>query len=206
MTWKFDKAVAKTFAEHVRRHIPNYEQVINQSVEICNLYKKDSKIIDVGCAIGETLTQLHTRGFTNIYGVDNSQDMLDQCPKVATLINSNSFPIDVFDVVLINWTLHFIKDKEQYLKDVFANLAAGGTLVLSEKTSLDPFAIKMYHNFKRSQGVSEEEIRIKEQRTKDVMFIDSADWYLTMLKNIGFSKVYIINASWCFTTFVCVKS
>jgi tRNA (cmo5U34)-methyltransferase len=205
MNWKFDKAVAKTFPEHARQHIPNYEQVVVQSVHVCNMYPKNSKIVDVGCATGETLTQLYTAGFTNIYGVDNSQDMLDRCPNFATLIHSNSFPKESFDVVLINWTLHFIKNKEQYLKDVFGNISAGGALVLSEKTSLDPFAIKMYHDFKRKQGVSEEDIIIKEQLTKDVMFIDNTEWYLATLKNIGFSKIYIINAFWCFTTFVCIK-
>jgi 2-polyprenyl-3-methyl-5-hydroxy-6-metoxy-1,4-benzoquinol methylase len=76
MSWKFDNTIAKIFTEHARQHIPNYDLVIDKSIDLCNWHlKKDDSIIDVGSATGETLQRLHRDGFTNLTGVDASQDM-----------------------------------------------------------------------------------------------------------------------------------
>jgi len=207
MTWEFNKDVAKSFKLHATQHIPNYHQVIDQCIAICKKKDKSIKIIDIGCAIGETLVRLHAEGFSNIYGVDNSQSMLDQCPpNIATLICSNTLPQNFYDVILMNWTLHFIKDKKRYLQDIYNNLTPNGILVISEKTSLDPLAIKFYHDYKRTRGVSELDIQKKETSVKDIMYIDTIEWYQGIFKELGFSKVHIINAHWCFTTFICVKT
>ena len=205
--WKFDNKLAPNFVDHAKKHIPDYDKVIDMSVELCeDLYNKDSAIIDVGCASGETCKRLHSKGFTNIYGVDNSQAMLDVCPKdIATYKLSDVYPIGfpAMDVVICNWTLHFIKDKVSYLESIKNNLKKDGTFILSEKTTLDPFMINKYHEFKLQKGVSEEEIKIKEKQLLDVMFIDDIEWYLKTLKDIGFSKVNVVNAHYCFNTFIC---
>jgi hypothetical protein len=65
--------------------------------------------------------------------------------------------------------------------------------------------LDFYHLFKSRSGVSDLEIQQKADSVKDIMYIDSPDWYLDNLRTIGFSRVYIIDASWCFTTFMCVK-
>ena len=66
MTWQFDDDVAEIFPQHARQHIPNYDQVLNLSLDVCNDYSKTSKILDVGCATGETLKLLEQNNFTNI--------------------------------------------------------------------------------------------------------------------------------------------
>ena len=77
-----------------------------------------------------------------------------------------------------------------------------GVLVLSEKTSLDPTMIKFYHEWKHSQGVSWEDIQAKETAVKDVMFVKDVKWYIDTLTWIGFKNIQIIDASWCFTSFM----
>ncbi len=204
--WEFNKNVADVFPIHARQHIPNYVHVIDQCVDICNTFKKNSAIIDVGCATGETLNALKTAGFTNLYGVDNSPSMLEKCSgKDFKLTCSSTLPANDYDVVLMNWTLHFIKEKEEYLKSIYNQLNEKGVFVLSEKTSLDELPIKFYHLYKSRMGVSQEEIKAKEQSVKGVMHINDVQWYLNILNAIGFKKVYIANAHWCFTTFVCLK-
>ena len=205
--WKFDSKLAPNFVDHARKHIPDYDKVIDISVELCeDLYQKHSTIIDVGCASGETLKRLHAKGFKNIYGVDNSQAMLDECPKdIAKYTLSDTYPTNFpqMDVIICNWTLHFIKDKISYLKSIKENLKIDGTFILSEKTTLDPLMISKYHEFKIQKGVSEEEIKVKEKQLLDVMFIDDTEWYLKTLKKVGFKKVNVINAHYCFNTFIC---
>ena len=92
-----------------------------------------------------------------------------------------------------------------YLVDIHRNMNENGVLVLSEKTSLDPTAIKFYHEWKHSRGVSWEDIRAKEAAVKDVMFIKDIKWYIDTLTWIGFKNIQIIDANWCFTTFMAVK-
>jgi len=205
--WQFDHTVAQTFVEHAQKHIPNYDTVIDKCVTICDKFlSKDSAIIDVGCATGETLKKLNQSGFTNLTGVDSSQDMLDQCQVPAQLICSHKFPSGSFDAVLCNWTLHFIGNKLDYLHEIYHNLTPGGLLVISDKTSLDPVMIDLYHEFKSKAGVSDDEILSKAASVKDIMYIDSPQWYIDTLSTIGFENIQIIDASWCFTTFFVQKT
>jgi len=206
MTWQFDSSVAKNFVDHARRHIPNYDSVIDKSVAVCQKYlTPESAIVDVGSATGETLKRLSLAGFANLTGVDSSQAMLDQCQTSANLICSNQFPQQKFDAVLCNWTLHFMSDKKEYLQQIYHNLTPGGFLILSDKTSLDPEMIEFYHDFKSKSGVSAKEIQAKADSVRDIMYIDPPQWYLETLKSVGFCNIQIIDASWCFTTFFCRK-
>lgn len=204
--WEFNKNIADIFAVHARQHIPNYLEVIDQCVDICNTFKKDSKIIDVGCATGETLTALKSAGFTNLYGVDNSADMLEKCKDQGfNLTLSNVLPKEFYDVIIMNWTLHFIKDKEEYLKNIFNQLNEKGVFILTDKTSKEKFPLKFYHLYKSRMGVSQEDIIKKAESVENIMYINDVQWYIDVLKTVGFKNVYIMNAHWCFTSFVCTK-
>jgi tRNA (cmo5U34)-methyltransferase len=204
--WHFNSEVAKGFDMHVRQHIPNYESVIEKTVKICQrLLRSDSAIIDVGCATGQTLKHLAAAGFMNLTGVDSSQHMLDQCKVAARLICSDHLPPGPYDAVLCNWTLHFIKQKKQYLDTIYDQLNDNGICIVSDKTCQDPLPTEFYHDFKKRAGVSEREILEKAQSLKDVMYINDPEWYLKTLKTQGYQSVHIVDADWCFTTFVCVK-
>lgn len=145
MTFAFDSAIAEVFPAHARAHIPNYDQVIDLSVDVCRRHGLDAEIIEVGVATGETIARLHAAGFRKLTGVDSSQHMLDKCPQgIAKLVTTSQFPDGSYDVVLMNWTLHFIKDKVSYLERIFSQLRPGGILVLSEKpppTTCPPLSI-----------------------------------------------------------------
>jgi tRNA (cmo5U34)-methyltransferase len=204
--WEFNKEVALGFVEHARRHIPGYDRVINKSVDTCrDRLPSNARILDVGCATGKTLSNLKSAGFTNLSGVDSSQAMLDQCHVSADLYCSTQLPAGPWDAVLCNWTMHFINDKKHYLQSVQDSLSDQGFLILSDKTSLDPIPVQQYHNFKRRNGTSEQEILEKQQQVRDIMYINDPLWYLNTLTQVGFNNIYIIDADWCFTTFFCTK-
>ena len=204
--WRFDENIAPVFVEHARQHIPNYEAVTDKCARYCTLnLGKDAKIIDVGCATGHTLKKLHAQGFTNLYGVDNSEHMIKYAPKeIATYFLSNDFPKDQYKMILCNWTLHFIENKENYLQSMSDSLTDGGTMILSDKTSKDTEMIKMYHDNKLKLGVTKEVIEEKQKQLEKVMFINSAEWYHQKLSELGFT-VTVMDADWCFTTFLCKK-
>lgn len=206
--WRFDQHVAKNFVEHARKHIPGYDRVIDKSVKFAEYHaEKNEPIIDVGCATGETLKRLQQRGFTNLYGVDNSVSMLNEVPKnIATLTCGNNFPLDKkYKIVIMNWTLHFIENKLEYIRDIWHGLAPGGFLILSEKTQKDGKFLNLYHDFKKKQGLTDTEIETKDKQLHNVMHVNSQEWYISKLKSCNFFDVVIVDADWCFTSFVAKK-
>lgn len=207
--WKFDAQVAEVFDGIARREIPDYLRVI----ELCvNVIKKGGiaqpKIIDVGSATGETLRQLHQAGYRNLYGVDSSADMLAHSFDQATLIQSDTFPEyhGPFDVVLNNWTLHFIRQPMAYLESIHRAMLPGATLILSDKVSSSELVHDLYHDYKRDQGVTEDEIEKKRQQIEGVLVTYPFTWYLNALNSLGFQNIEIINANVSFVTFMARKA
>lgn len=209
--WEFDGNIAKGFVQHARMHIPDYDKIIDLSVKLCRTNLQDplnARIIDVGCATGETISKLYTNGCCNLVGVDNSQAMLDQCdPDRAFYLFSSDFPVEhgPYDAVICNWTLHFIKDKLNYLQKIYKGLSPGGFLILTDKTENSGVALQLYHEFKKRAGVSAADIEAKAQSIKNIMFIDSPQWYFESLKDTGFLDISVISAAPCFTTFIAFK-
>lgn len=211
--WEFNELVAKNFVDHATQHIPNYELVIDASVSVASLLlDRGMRIIDVGSASGRTLQRLWYAGFQNLVGVDSSLPMVEQSQSLLAhtkinIVHSELFPGELgrFNAVTCNWTLHFIKEKKQYLQSIFDNLESGGFVILSDKTKNDGVELELYHNFKRKQGVSEEEIAAKAASLVGVMFINDVEWYFNTLREVGFRDVSIINAAPCFTTFLAFK-
>jgi tRNA (cmo5U34)-methyltransferase len=213
--WRFDSNVANNFVNYARHHIPNYDKIIEKTIHICRTllpFDPTHRIIDVGCATGYTLTKLNQAGFCNLVGVDSSGSMLiearnNKINQIAHLIKRDTFPLDnePYSVVICNWTLHFIKNKTAYLTDIFNSMLPGGLLILTDKTYNDGVSLDMYHDFKKTQGLTDQEIADKHDSVKDIMFIDPPEWYLTTLDSIGFTDVSIIDADFCFTTFLVKK-
>lgn len=209
-TWQFDGDVAARFDMEARTHIPNYEIVVQKCVDVATKAfqnKEEVKIIDVGCATGYTMERLLAAGFKQVYGVDNSQPMIDRCRVKDRILLSDTFPKEhvPYDMVLANWTLHFVAERDTYIRDISDSLNRNGIFILSDKMTSSPFVHERYHDFKRSMGVSEEEIVRKETSIEGVLTTRPLEWYLDTLKKYGFHDVSIIDASYCFATLIAFK-
>lgn len=210
--WEFDEKVAVNFENEARTNIPDYDRVIDLCIDITDqLCQKDAKIIDVGCALGETLKRFYHRGYRQLFGVDSSQHMIEQAfqpdSKDITYIQSYSFPqqYSPFNLVTANWVLQFIKERTSYLKEIYDSLLTGGSLILTEKVMLSDTVDKLYKNFKRKQGLSEQYIAYKEEAIKEVLVSFPLEWYLIKLREVGFRSVEIVNANYSFVTFFAEK-
>ena len=206
--WKFDAQVAEVFDGIARREIPDYLRVIDLCIKII---KKGSlgnpKVIDVGSATGETLRQLYEAGYRNIYGVDNSEDMIARSFDKAKLVCSEKFPekYGPFDYVLNNWTLHFIPEPIAYLESIERAMAPGATLILSDKVTSSELIHELYYDYKRGKGVTDEEITKKRKQIEGVLATYPFIWYLNALSLVGFQEIEIINANAAFVTFMAKK-
>ena len=204
--WVFDDSVAKRFQLEAGAHIPSYYNVIDMCIEFANKnLKKDARIIDVGSALGYTMKRFIDEGYTNVIGVDNSRAMIDNSIFPELVIESNFFPKNNYDLILSNWTMHFIQDKYSYLNDIYQSLDYEKYLILTDKLQQSEITKRDYYDFKRKNGVSEEYIQQKEKDLIGVMHSVTLDWYTNKLHMVGFKTVEVIHANMGFTTFLCKK-
>ena len=113
--WIFDDSVATRFQHEAESHIPSYNVVINKSVDFAKkTLQPDDLIIDVGSALGFTINKFKAAGFKNVIGVDNSTAMIEKSLYSDTIVHSSTLPVNKYKLVLINWTLHFILDKQEF--------------------------------------------------------------------------------------------
>lgn len=128
--------------------------------------------------------------------------MLARSFDKATLIRSERFPIEhgPFDVVIANWVLHFIPQREQYLRAIKDSLSQEGVLILTEKLAGSRLANELYYDFKRRNGMTEQQIEEKKQRLQGVLVPFPLRWYLDTLDSLGFKQVDVIHANTVFVT------
>ena len=206
--WEFDEAIAKDFQKIALTEIPHYKEVIRKCLQIwLKYYDKDAKILDVWSALGFTLHAFNKAWFKNTYWVESSKSMIEQSYKETTLIHDDVFPKDYgkFDLIMANWTLHFIKEREAYLRDIFHWLSDGWMFILTEKVASSHKIHELYHDFKRGNGLTEEHILKKQKALEWVLVTHPVEWYLNLLRSIGFTSVDIIDAHYSFVTMVAMK-
>lgn len=229
--WTFDASVAKRFQREARCHIPDYEDVIASAIELLeqdlaarSFDKRYVKVVDVGCATGHTLIRLLEHDFRNVHGVDCSSAMIEKAKeklshteeyiRVGLHVNHNPLELPpslcgnrgaLLDAVFVNWTLQFVvqaDDRKAFLSNISSNMAPGSLLVLTEKTTQNELTKKAYYDFKRSNGVSEREIAVKEARLKGVLEPFDVAWYLDALNECSFTEVSLFHARYGFVTFL----
>lgn len=203
-SWTFDESVADRFQQEAETHIPDYNRVIDLCLDLTKQVfanKQDISVIDVGSALGHTIDKYIQHGYTNTYGVDNSEAMIKSSKYPDRVILRNNFPVEnLYDVILANWTLHFINNRTEYLKDIFNSLNSGGMLVLSDKMDHTIEVENLYYDFKRNNGVPEEVIQQKKLALIGILTTKPLSWYLDTLKSIGFSDIQIVNSRYMFST------
>lgn len=209
MSWEFNEEVATNFDYIADTSIPKYRIILYKTIEIIkeNL-PKDAKILEIGCANGNTMRLLKNAGFYNVLGIDNSQAMIDKCKQQEFVVElADDFPTwtEQHDAIIANWTLHFIVERsrrEQYIQEIYNNLKPGGIFILSEKVQGPETE---YLDFKRANFLSEKDIAYKKDSLKGILEPwDSAE-YLKLFSDIGFESTTIINETFCFSTFLIKK-
>jgi len=212
-SWVFDETIASRFTDEAEKHIPHYWKVITLSaLVIKTTFGRNAKILDVGCATGNTLVYFVSQGFEQLFGCDSSAAMLTKARQClpqnhVVLVESAFFPTNVplFEVVMCNWTMHFIEEREQYLQAIFKGLVSGGLLIMTEKTEQSDAIKSLYHDFKLQQGLTVEQIAQKEQHLKGILVPYSLEQNIALLKDTGFIKIEILDASLGFVTFLAWK-
>lgn len=207
-SWKFDDEVAKRFKQEALNNIPDYVKVVQLTCDIFAAeLNKDAAVLDVGSALGFTIGKMIDAGFVNAYGSEQSESMLlNSAHKDHIFLNSKVPTVfKKWDGVSINWTLHFIREREEYLREVFTKMSEGAILIVTDKMDFTEEQQQQYIAFKIERGMTEEEIAEKTAAIEGVLVTKPLEWYLSTLQQIGFKGIEVINSRFMFNTIRCYK-
>lgn len=206
--WEFDEEVTECFNDMLSRSIPQYEVMRESVLDIGKQFIKPmTSIIDLGCSRGESIDAL-VRTFPNnrFYGIEVSKPMVRAArekfkhdPNV-TIIEKDlkEFYPEVTHVslVLSILALQFIpiNYRHQIVQSVYNSLQPGGAFILVEKVlgntdRINQLMVSKYHELKRSNGYSYEEIDRKAMSLEGVLVPITSDWNVDMLRKTGFREV-----------------
>jgi tRNA (cmo5U34)-methyltransferase len=213
----FDAKVAQVFDDMVSRSVPYYTETQRMQTELILDFlpkDEDNLVCDLGCSTGTTINFIANHpqcpATTKFIGYDNSEPMLDKARiKLANVINADDrvelitadlselSELPPCNVVLMNWTLQFVRpiNRERLLTSICKALKPGGALFLSEKvlsgdSILNRLYIDHYLQYKKSQsGYTDEENRRKREALENVLVPYRLDENYTLLKRSGFSQI-----------------
>lgn len=223
--WKFDKEVTEIFDSHVRKSVPLYDNFHNIIGDLSEWFiEENTNVYDIGTSTGEGLINLishHKNKKVNYIGIDSSTDMLEKAKNNlkdynVTLINGDitNSDIEIHNASFITsiLTLQFIpqRKRKQVIEKAYEGLNKGGALVIVEKiignnARFDEMFIELYHDFKLSNGLTEEEVFAKSRAIRGVMSPNTVQENINMLTEVGFKDVDIF-FKWCnFVGFIAIK-
>lgn len=217
--FSFDEQVVACFPDMIRRSVPGYGQVLAMLPIFARRHckyrqtndkgQRISRIYDLGCSLGAASMALAGEFAAHdlqIKAIDISpamtakaQDVLaDNYPdhdiEVITA-DIRDIELEPCDMVILNLTLQFLPaaDRVAVLDKIYAALASGGILVLTEKThavdeQADAWLVERYYDFKRANGYSEMEISGKRNALENVLITDTLDEHHARLDKVGFAR------------------
>lgn len=99
---------------------------------ISSYVDSDSKVLDVGCAMGGFLDYLHKHGLNNLYGIDLIEDYVSYAKKkgdyIIKLGSAESIPFDdsSFDLLVIDQVMEHLVEPVKAFREAKRVLVEGG--------------------------------------------------------------------------------
>lgn len=207
-SWTFGGEVPAAFDSHVERSVPAYHECHAMIADLADqLVPAGGRCYDLGCSTGALTALLAERlapRRAEVVGVDREPDMVRQaaerCAQLSgvRLLTSGveELELEPADLVVSYYTLQFVplRVRREVLESIRRALAPAGALILFEKV-LAPtarsqeVAVGAYHDWKRGQGFSDDEIAAKARSIRGVLQPLSPAENEAMLRRAGFGDV-----------------
>jgi ubiquinone/menaquinone biosynthesis C-methylase UbiE len=99
----------------------------------------EKTLLDAGCGTGDEAADYERMGFRRVYGIDPSRKMLERaaakvaCPEnfYRATFEHTGFPHQSFDVVVGNYSFHYVEDLCKAYREIARILRPEGLLLLS---------------------------------------------------------------------------
>lgn len=209
--WSFNEEVANVFDDMLARSIPGYENMRDTVVKMISpVITNGGHILDLGCSHGEMIAKLikdfGSSLYVNYVGVDSSTAMVSKARKRfsdderVTIIHADIADAEMqrlrYDAVLSILTLQFIpvENRQEILKQVYDSLSPNGCFILVEKVLGESWVgqdhlVSVYHQMKKDNGYSQEQVETKRASLQNVLVPLRTSENIRMLKSAGFSVV-----------------
>lgn len=143
----YDNYVSSHIKHRKNFSLDSYKRGFNQHFGRFLNFKKDRKIIDLGCGSGSLVNWLHNLGYRNSFGIDTSREQIEVAKSndIENIIEGN-----VFDFLKKNsdFKLIFARDLIEhfdnqscydFLKLCFGSLSEDGKIVLQIPNGESPY-------------------------------------------------------------------
>lgn len=223
--WSFGGDTAKNFDDHVSKSVPLYNEGHKLVCELSDFFvKSDSVVYEIGCSTGALTTKLAEHSAhkpqARFIGIDVEAPMIEKAKERGKGNKQLEFVVDDImqmelqpsDLIVAYYTVQFIRpsERQRLFDKLYNSLKWGGALVLFEKVRgpdgrFQDMLVRMYDDFKLSQGYSPEEIISKARSLKGVLEPFSTQGNLDLMKRAGFTDIITIMKYICFEGFVAIK-
>lgn len=226
--WEFDGTVTEVFEDMLERSIPALAEMRRLVTDVASEFLADGGgVLDLGCSRGGALAPLVERHGQRCWykGVEVSEPMRraamarfsgsrESVEIVSCDLRENAPWLwsNRYRVTLAILTLQFIpiEHRARILAQAYEATKPGGALIVVEKViassaTMHQLLTGLYHERKRANGYSDEEIRRKALSLEGVLVPMTARWNEDMLRDAGFAHVECFWRALSFAWWVAVK-
>jgi tRNA (cmo5U34)-methyltransferase len=207
--WTFNGDVTNVFDDMLERSIPQYDVMRSACFELGKRFVfPNSTIIDLGCSRGEALSYF-VKEFDrdNKYiGIEVSKPMIEAARQrfkgikeveIKEMDLRNDYPATSGACVTLSiLTIMFtpIEYRLQILNDIYCQTDRNGCFIFVEKVLgnspvINKKMVEIYHNMKKKNGYTSEQVERKRLSLEGVLVPITAHWNEDMLKTIGWKSV-----------------
>lgn len=226
--WEFDDAVTAVFDDMLARSIPELEGMRELVAKIASPFvQPKTDIVDLGCSRGDAMARLisSNAGNNRFVGVEISPPMRRASEsRFADLIErgivqirgddlKHEYPDVHTSVTLCVLTLMFIPIEHRFrlLAEAYHRTVPGGAFILVEKilgadSVTDEMFSRLYYDYKRIMGYSQEAIDRKRLALEGVLVPVSAAFNEQLLEGAGFNHVECFWRYLNFSAWVAIKT
>lgn len=219
--------VVTVFDDMINRSVPFYEEIQRMIAELGKDFaQEDSHLYDLGCSTGTSMLLLDKTVDNSVkfVGIDNSQEMLDQCDEklqkngiernYELLYADMNAGIEIHNASVVNLclTLQFIRplNREKVIQDIYNGMNQNGCLLLTEKvlgedSLYNRLFIKHYYDMKRRNSYSDLEISQKREALENVLIPYKLEENKELMRKCGFQLIDVFFKWYNFCCIVAVK-
>jgi len=223
--WSFGNNTPEHFDEHVGKSVPFYEEGHNLVCYLSDYFcKNDSVCYELGSSTGQLTKKLalyneHKPGIKWV-GIDKEPGMIRKAKGNCTEIKNIEFheadlmlfDFEKSDFIVSYYTIQFMPERhrQEFFNKIYEQLNWGGAFLLFEKVRAPDARFQdmmtgLYHDFKKRNGFTSEEIINKMQSLKGSLDPFSTEGNLEMLKRAGFVDIMSVMKYVCFEGFLAIK-
>jgi len=223
--WTFSRLDEASFAHHLRRSIPFYDDGHDLVCRLSDFFVRDDSVVyDIGSGVGELLAALaarhRARREMRLVGIEVEPRLTEfarnRCAQFpgASIEEADvaGYEFQPNDLTVSYYCLQFVhpKFRQSVIDSIYEHLNWGGAFILFEKVRgpdarFQDILSTLYVDYKLEQAFTPDEIVAKTRSLKGVLEPFSTQGNLDLLTRAGFVDVMSIFRYLCFEGFLAIK-